>query len=76
MQVHWPPVASTVTLPRLRALRERKAWTQLELAEKAQVARGTVSNAEAGEPIKLPTVRRLAEALGVEPAQLMRESKD
>lgn len=57
----------------LRALREVRALTQEELAAKAGVARGTVNRLEQGHDAYPPTIRKLAEALGVEPAELMRE---
>jgi transcriptional regulator with XRE-family HTH domain len=60
-----------VKLSRLRAIRERKALTQDELAELAGVSRQTVVKLEGGLQPRPPTVRKLAAALGVEPADLM-----
>lgn len=60
--------------PRLRVLREEKAVTQEELAELAGVSRGTVARLERGEDAFLPTVRKLAKALGVEPVMLMKDA--
>lgn len=58
-------------LARLKGVRERKALTQKELAEHAGVSRPTVVRIENGADANPPTARRLAEALGVEPAELM-----
>jgi len=61
-----------VKLPRLRAYRERKALTQRELAEAAGLTRPNIARLEAGRQAAIPgTVRKLALALGVEPADLM-----
>jgi transcriptional regulator with XRE-family HTH domain len=62
---------TVVRLTRLRALRERKALTQDELAEIAGVSRQTVLKIEGGLEPRPPTIRKLAKALGVEPADLM-----
>jgi transcriptional regulator with XRE-family HTH domain len=61
-----------VRLSRLRALRERAALTQAELAQQAHVTRNTVMRLEAGAYDPRPgTIRKLARALGVRPAELM-----
>jgi transcriptional regulator with XRE-family HTH domain len=61
-------------LPALRRLRDRHAWTQQELAQRAGVGIGTVSRLEADKWGAYPkTVRKLAAALGVEPATLYGE---
>lgn len=59
-------------LTRLRALRERRALTQEELAQMAGLNRVTINTIEGGhaEP-RAGTVRKLARALGVEPSDLM-----
>ena len=49
----------------LRQLRERKSFTQQDLAEAAGVAKRTIENAEAGRPITLNKVKQIAEALDV-----------
>lgn len=59
-------LASVVKLTRLRAVRERKALTQDELATLAGVSRQTVVKIEGGLEPRLPTVRKLAKALGVD----------
>jgi transcriptional regulator with XRE-family HTH domain len=60
-----------VQIPRLREWRERRALTQVELAEKAGVSERSVAGYEAGHGARPPTVRRLAEALGIEVTDLM-----
>jgi transcriptional regulator with XRE-family HTH domain len=58
--------------PRLRELRERAALSQEDLAKKAGVARATIADLEANKrPARPSTRRKLAEALAVEPAELM-----
>jgi transcriptional regulator with XRE-family HTH domain len=59
-----------VQIPRLREWREARALTQVELAERAGVSSRSVAGYEAGAGARPPTVRRLAEALGVEVADL------
>ena len=57
----------------LAALRERRMWTQVRLAEEAGVSPTTVSGIENGR-ISRPhfgTLRKLAAALGVEPENLL-----
>jgi transcriptional regulator with XRE-family HTH domain len=60
---------------RLRQLRERKALRQEDLAELAGVGKNTVNRIEKNrtEP-HMTTVRKLAEALGVDPAELVEGS--
>ncbi|HEV2123234.1 MAG TPA: helix-turn-helix transcriptional regulator [Chloroflexota bacterium] len=59
-------------LPGLRAVRERKLMTQAELAACAGIQRVTVSRIETGTTeARISTVRKLAAALGVGPAELM-----
>jgi transcriptional regulator with XRE-family HTH domain len=54
-----------VQIPRLREWREARALTQVELAELADVSSRSVAGYEAGAGARPPTVRKLAEALGV-----------
>lgn len=59
-------------LPALRRLRERVALSQAELAEKAGLSRATVVSLESGRSgAQYATVRKIAQVLGVEPADLM-----
>ena len=61
-----------VKLTRLRAIRERSALTQQELADLAGVGRATIVRVEAGDREPFPrTIRKLARALRVKPADLM-----
>ncbi len=55
----------------LREMRLRQALSQRDLARKAEVAPKTIVDLELGrqEP-RLRTMRRLAEALGVEPLEI------
>jgi len=60
----------------LRRARVRKALTQEDLERMTGVARATISALELGKrPPRPSTVRRLAEALCVEPEELM-ESRE
>ena len=57
---------------RLRDLRVRRALTQEELAEKADVGTNTVARLERNESEPhMSTLRKLALALGVDPAELI-----
>jgi transcriptional regulator with XRE-family HTH domain len=60
-------------VPTLRYYRERRGLTQRELAEVAGVARRSIANWELGESIRPRLARRVAEALGVEVANLCEE---
>jgi XRE family transcriptional regulator, regulator of sulfur utilization len=65
-------VTGVVRLVRLRALRERQALSQAELAEQAGITRTALSRIEAGAAEPRPsTIRRLAAALKVLPSALM-----
>jgi transcriptional regulator with XRE-family HTH domain len=57
-------------IPKLREWRESRALTQVELAERAGMSSRSVAGYEAGGGARPPTVRKLAEALGVEVADL------
>jgi transcriptional regulator with XRE-family HTH domain len=59
---------------RLRQLRVERALTLRALAERSSVSYDTINKLELGQrPARLSTIRKLAEALGVEPKELMRE---
>ena len=62
-------------LPRLRAVRKAKMLSQDDLARRAGLSRPTISRVEAGEEARFVTVRKLAEALGVEPIELTGEGQ-
>jgi len=57
--------------PGLRLARQRAMLTQAELALAAKVSRATVARMEAGEVARFVTIRRIAKALRIEPAELM-----
>ena len=65
------PRTTSVTTPALRYWRTRRAMHQSELAEAAGVSLISVQRGEAGEALRLLTIRRLAGALRVDPADLM-----
>lgn len=56
---------------RIKAVRESKVWGQAELARKAGISPNTLYRIENGTHQPRPiTIRKLAEALGVDPARL------
>ncbi len=56
---------------RLRELRVERALSLRALGERSGVTFATINNLENGNrPARLVTIRKLAEALGVEPAEL------
>lgn len=57
---------------RLRQLRAERALSQDDLERLSGVAQGTISALEIGKrPARHRTIRRLAEALGVEPREIL-----
>jgi transcriptional regulator with XRE-family HTH domain len=57
---------------KLKRQRTRRALTQAELAERAGVTTATVARIERNEiEPRMPTLRKLAQALGVDPAELV-----
>ncbi len=61
---------------RLKQLRRARAMSQEDLEKKSGVARATISALETGKREAQPrTIRRLAEALGVEPHELMKREE-
>lgn len=64
-----------VEVPGLKRLRIRAAISQRELAKVSGVAASTIARIERGEEAHLKTVRNLAKALGVQPADLMELDK-
>jgi len=65
-----------VKLPRLREIRDGRALSQRELAEMSGVDQTTISHIETGKGAWPRTARKLAEALGVTPAELQEGAKD
>jgi transcriptional regulator with XRE-family HTH domain len=60
---------------RLRKFRKEHAWSQRDLARESGVAQDTITRLETGQREAQPrTVRRLAQALSVEPRELMKGS--
>jgi transcriptional regulator with XRE-family HTH domain len=58
---------------RLRELRVERALSLRALGERSGVTFATINNLENGNrPARLATIRKLAEALGVEPKELMK----
>ena len=58
-------------MPTLRELRLRRLWSQRELARRSGVAEWTIIAAESGRRVpRLLTVRKIAEALGVDWAEV------
>jgi transcriptional regulator with XRE-family HTH domain len=66
-----PPGATSAPTPSLRYWRMQRALTQQELADKAGVDLTSAQRGERNAQLRLSTIRRLAEALGIKPAQLM-----
>ncbi len=59
---------------RLRQLRVQRAISQEDLGRMTGIAQSTISNLESSNrPARLSTIRKMAEALGVEPSELMKE---
>ena len=50
----------------LRQHRLRKVWSLRDLAREAGVSQQSIVNAEAGKPLRLMTMRKLASALDVD----------
>lgn len=57
-------------VPKLRQVREERLLSQEALAAAAAVSRATISHLETGQNARFLTIRKLAEALGVEPGDL------
>jgi transcriptional regulator with XRE-family HTH domain len=62
-----------VKAPRLQHYRLDAALSQRDLATRAGVSPVTVMRLENGDEARPSTVRKLANALGVQPRELMRE---
>ncbi len=58
---------------RIRAARERKGWTQEDLAQESGIARANVARLERARQVpKVTTLRRVAAALGLEAYALLK----
>jgi transcriptional regulator with XRE-family HTH domain len=57
-------------------LRRRGGWTQKQLADRMDVSESEVRRFESGEDdMKISTLTRLADALGVKPGELLRHAR-
>jgi transcriptional regulator with XRE-family HTH domain len=65
--------ARGLPVPNLKKWRDWNVLTQKELAAKAKVAEATIINIERGENARQDIVRKIAEALGITPQQLLYE---
>jgi transcriptional regulator with XRE-family HTH domain len=66
-----------VDVDKLKALREEKVLSQRELARMANLAQGTVWRIEKGfSEVHPQTIRKLAQALGVEPKELVKREEE
>ena len=62
---------------RLRGLRRERALSQRDMSRMTGIAFDTISRLETGKQRAQPrTIRKLAEALGVEPKELMKRVDD
>ena len=62
---------------RLRQLRREQALSQRDLSEITGIAHDSISHLETGKREAQPrTIRKLADALGVEPRELMKGEDD
>ena len=65
-----------INAQKLRQLRIESALSQQDLERATGIAQSTISNLELGNrPARLSTIRKLAEALGVEPKEFMKEQE-
>jgi transcriptional regulator with XRE-family HTH domain len=61
---------------RLRRIRKERLLTQVELSKMSGVAQDSISSLETGKREAHPgTIKKLAEALGVEPRKLLKEQE-
>jgi transcriptional regulator with XRE-family HTH domain len=67
------PERADWAVPRMYAIRRQRALTQQELADRSGVSLTTINRLERGYTARPQTIRKLAEALGVEPSALLSE---
>ena len=63
-------------IPNLRRLRQRRNWSQQDLADRSGIGLSTIIRLEHGAACRYVTVRKLAEALGVPEEELARPVED
>jgi DNA-binding XRE family transcriptional regulator len=68
-----PRPKALYTAPHLERLRVARMLTQADRAAAAHVARTAIIRLEAGGSSRRSTIRKLAETLGVQPADLMHQ---
>lgn len=64
---------------KLRTLREGKFWTRDELAERVGMHHDSIGRLERGQwpgGSNIPTIRKLAEALGVDPSEIIEQGEE
>ena len=61
-----------VDLEKLRELRVNQGLTQRQLARKAGISNTTLATIESGGDAMPPTLKKLADVLGVKPLDLLR----
>src|SRR5690348_1527431 len=64
-----------VPVPQLTLLRKHAGFSQRALAERAKVSRQTINRLEQGANARYDTIKRLAQALKVTPARLVRPAR-
>ena len=69
-----PRPKALYTAPQLERLRVAQMLSQADLAAAAHVARTAIIRLEAGGVARRATIRKLADALNVQPAALMHQS--
>ena len=57
----------------VRAIRYKRFLTQAELAELAEVSLPVIQRMERGEDVRFTSIRSVADALGIEPSELVGE---
>ena len=67
------PGPTRAATPSLLYWRMQRGWIERQLAERSGVDRATVQRLEAGGLARMDTVSKLAAALGIEPAGLLRQ---
>ena len=65
---------SPIDAEKVRALREKRGLTQRQLADAADVWQPRIAELETGKPVSITveTLERIAKALGVKPARLLK----